>query len=105
VAELLDGLAALVPLAGTVAAEGPLTRNPCFCQFLADAAGRAIAVCPGGNLRGLGAALLARHGAGLGGDLPPAPSKRHFAPQGTLDATLRARFRDALERVRGWRQP
>lgn len=103
VADLLDAIAALVPLSQTISIDGGLTRNPWFCQFLADATGRAITVPSTPDLTSLGTALLARRGAGLADDLPLPPPDRTIEPARPLDPALRARFRDAVGRAQRWR--
>jgi glycerol kinase len=103
VADLLDAIGTLVPLTDTVSIDGGLARNDYFCRFLADATGRAIAVPSAADLTGLGTALLARIGTGQPDDLPPPPPERTISPARRLDPALRARFRDAVERSRGWR--
>jgi glycerol kinase len=103
VADLLDAIGTLMPLTDTVSLDGGLTRNDYFCRFLAGVVGRAVSVPSTPDLTGFGTALLARIGTGQPDDLPPPPPERTISPGRRLDPALRARFRDAVERSRGWR--
>jgi glycerol kinase len=103
-AQALKAIGGCVTLEGVVSIDGGLTRNNYFCQFLARALGRVVRIPATPDLTGLGCAQLAWIGSGLG-DLPPSQAPlRTLDPQPALDAALSARFADAVERSRRWRE-
>ncbi len=104
--ELIVAMDRAIPLSGAISIDGGLSKNPYFCDFLADALGRPVSVPASADLTGLGSAQLALIGAGLAtiDTLPPAPPPQRVAqPQGRLSKTGKARFVDALARCRNWR--
>lgn len=106
-AQALAAMNARVPLAATVSIDGGLTLNPYFCSFLARALDRTVVVPSTPDLTGLGCAQFAFLGAGFGPleTLPPtAPPDRIVQPDDPLAPELHARFADAVERARHWRQ-
>jgi hypothetical protein len=56
------------------------------------------------ELTGLGTALLTGRGAGRADEPAAPPPARTIAPDAPLDPALRARFRNAVERARHWRE-
>lgn len=63
-AEVACAMEGIVPLSQVISVDGGMTRNPWFCQFLADCLGREIRVSEEAELTALGTALLAAAGAG-----------------------------------------
>jgi glycerol kinase len=105
-AELIVAMDRATPLSGAVSIDGGLSKNPYFCDFLAEALDRPVSVPASADLTGLGTAQLALIGAGLAtiDSLPPAsPPRRVAQPQGHLSKASRARFAEALARCRNWR--
>jgi glycerol kinase len=105
-AEVIDAINRATPLTGAISIDGGLSNNGYFCNFLASALGRPVAVAGSADLTGLGCAQLAMIGAGLAAidALPPAPPPRLSIPETEqLPAALRKRFRDAIARSSGWR--
>jgi glycerol kinase len=105
-AQAIAALHARLPLASSVSIDGGLSRNPYFCQFLANALNRTLVVPATIELTGLGISQLAYLGAGLSSDgsLPPvAAPERTIVPGAAIADDLHARFADAVERARGWR--
>jgi glycerol kinase len=54
------------PLAQTISIDGGMTRNPWFCQFLADSLGKRLLVSDEPELTALGTARLAAEASGQG---------------------------------------
>ncbi len=104
--ELIVAMNRATPLSGAVSIDGGLSKNPYFCDFLAEALERPVRVPASADLTGLGTAQLTLIGAGLAasGGLPPAPPPRRMARlEGRLTKAGRARFAEALARCRNWR--
>lgn len=93
-------------LGQVVSVDGGLSRNHYFTSFLAEATNKRIRVPASAELTGLGAAQLALIGAGHATlDTLPAPAPRaEIAPQAPLSRDLHARFAEAVERSKAWRQ-
>lgn len=105
-AQAVSAMNERVPLASSVSVDGVLANSRYFCDFLARALNRTVVVPSNVDLTGLGCALLAYMGAGLGTmeQLPPqAPPMRVIHPDQPLDPSLHARYADATSRVRRWR--
>jgi glycerol kinase len=105
-AEVVDAMDKATPLAGTISIDGGLSNNTYFCEFLARALGRPIAVPGSADLTVLGTAQLAMIGAGHCDidSLPPAPpERRRESGKPALPEAIRTRFRNAIRRCRGWR--
>jgi glycerol kinase len=105
-AEVVDAMDKATPLAGTISIDGGLSNNTYFCEFLARALGRPIAVPGSADLTVLGTAQLAMIGAGHCDidSLPPAPpERRRESGKPELPEAIRTRFRNAIRRCRGWR--
>ena len=105
-AQAVAAMHARLPLASSVSIDGGLSRNPYFCQFLANALNRTVVIPATVDLTGLGISQLAYLGAGLSNDgsVPPVSApERTIAPRTPLPDDVHARFADAVERARGWR--
>ncbi len=105
-AQAMAAMHARLPLAPIVSVDGGLSRNPYFCEFLARALNRTVAIPATADLTGLGISQLAYIGAGLSydGSVPPtAAPERTIMPSAALADDLHARFADAVQRARGWR--
>ncbi|WP_313519172.1 FGGY-family carbohydrate kinase, partial [Pseudomonas sp.] len=96
-AEVLDAIECNLRLQGALSVDGGLTRNPYFCQFLADVLQRPIDVSLDAELTSLGLALLAAESAGLA--LEVRRESRRFVPQGDCSG-YRQRFVDAVAACR-----
>ena len=83
--------------------DGGMTDNPTFVQALADAAQRPVEISPVREATSLGAALMA--GVALGQHAAVDDLATTWAPRARVEpgAPLdRDRWRDAVERSRGW---
>ena len=69
-AEVMTAVEASQPVTDPVSIDGGMSRNPWFCQFLADALGREVLVSDEAEQTALGTAALAAEGAGLPMRLP-----------------------------------
>ena len=69
-AEVLQVMDALQPLARTVSIDGGLSANPYFCAFLADALNRDVIVSDEPELTAMGTAMLAAEAVGGGIETP-----------------------------------
>lgn len=98
-AEVVDAMAARLPLSPVIPVDGGMSANPWFTQFLCDALGRAIRVSDEAELTARGCAELAAHGAGL--TLPSTPGGRVLTPN-PLPPGARDRFAAALAAVRAY---
>lgn len=63
-AEVMEAMSLTRHAEGEVGVDGGMSRNPWFCQFLADVLGRAIRISDEPELTALGCAQLAARGAG-----------------------------------------
>lgn len=97
-AEVVDALAAAVPVAGDISVDGGMTRNPYFCQMLATVLERRVLVSDDPELTSLGTAMLAADA--VGGSIRPAGGHRVFSPA-EGGAAMRAAFADAMHAVVG----
>ncbi|MGK2928403.1 MAG: FGGY family carbohydrate kinase [Acidimicrobiales bacterium] len=86
--------------------DGGMSRNPVFCQALADAAARPVDVSPEREATALGAGLLAGVATGVWVDLEEATATAlgdegaaGYEPQRVTD---RDRFAEARDRAGGW---
>lgn len=83
--------------------DGGMSANPTFARALADATQRPVELSPLLEATTLGAAFLAQLGAGTLGGLDDVD--RIWAPRQVVEpgaATDRDRWREAVERARGW---
>ena len=69
-AEVVRSIEARVALSPTISIDGGMTRNPWFCQFLADCLGKRLLVSNEPELTALGTARLAAQGIGRDHDRP-----------------------------------
>ena len=79
VGEVLAEMEKRVAIRPPVSIDGGMSRNPWFCQFIADILGRQIRVSGEAELTALGCGQLAARGAG--GELPYAPAGRIIDPR------------------------
>ncbi len=106
-AQAIAAMHARLPLAPIVSVDGGLSRNPYFCQFLARALNRTVAIPATADLTGLGISQLAYLGAGLScdGAVPSVTApERTIAPSAALADDLHARFADAVRASTGLAQ-
>ena len=89
-----------LPEGRALSIDGGMTRNPWFCQALADTLGRPVTVAAEAELTAAGTAALAAHGAGKA--LPPPPAGRPIAPRAVPRAARQARFTAARRAVEGF---
>ena len=92
-----------VAIGGTISIDGGVSRNAYFCQFLADASGRTIAVSEMDEITAFGAAQLAAVGVGTTLSLPPGTAAKTYQPRDVPRADWIARFHDAVGRTRSWK--
>lgn len=97
--EIMEAMAAATPVASPVSIDGGMSRNPWFCQFLADLLGRDLSIPETPELTALGCGALAL--SGLGEVAPPPPSGRRITPR-PFPAEWRARFREARAAVEAY---
>lgn len=106
-AQVIAAMNERVPLRGAISVDGGLVRNRYFVDFLARALGRTVVLPSSPDVTGLGVTQLAFVGAGLSPveALPPvaAPDETMHS-ESPLSAELLARFDNAVERARHWRQ-
>lgn len=103
---LLEGVAfriaeviATIDATAPISIDGGMSRNPWFCQFLADTLARPIRIADEAELTAMGCGLLALRGAGSSLSLTPAGRIVTPRPQ---PAHWRARFAAARDSVRGY---
>ncbi|CAM5542634.1 glycerol kinase [Aquamicrobium terrae] len=94
VAEVLAEMEKRVTILAPISIDGGMSRNPWFCQFIADVLGRQISVSGEVELTALGCGQLAARGAG--GELPYRPAARIIDPR-PIPATWAETFRAARE--------
>ncbi|MBW7861527.1 MAG: glycerol kinase [Rhodocyclaceae bacterium] len=98
-AEIVARMAGTVAVSAPISIDGGMSRNPWFCQFLADVLGRELAIPASAELTALGCAALALRGAGTEG-LPPQPA--HRIPPRPFPDEWRSRFKEARVAVEGY---
>lgn len=102
-AEVMEAMAAMLPLGQSVSIDGGLANNHYFAAFLANALGRTVTVASSTELTALGTARMAMAGAGVR-TLPPLPRPaRVYHPEAPLPGELRQRFATAVDRAKAWR--
>jgi glycerol kinase len=99
-AEVVDAMAASLPLAPRISIDGGLTRSAYFRQFLADVVGRPLDLHQDDELTAYGTAALAARG--LGRTLPLSPVAEEIASRAD-PSQWRSRFSEAVQRAKGWR--
>jgi glycerol kinase len=102
-AEVMEAMAAILPLRGTVSVDGGLANNAYFTQFLANALSRTVTIAASTELTAMGTARMAM--AGLGAStLPPLPKPaRMYQPSAPIGKELQGRFSEAISRAKGWK--
>lgn len=83
-AEVIAAIHDQITLTGTISIDGGMSRNPAFCQFLADVLGREIRVSSEPECTALGLAALASEATGMALSQPQ--SGRIVAPQAQPEA-------------------
>ncbi len=102
-AEVMQAMAALLPLGPAISIDGGLANNDYFMRFLANALNRTVTVASSTELTALGTARMAMAGAG-GQTLPPLPRPAQVHhPEAPLPDEQRQRFATAVERAKAWR--
>lgn len=103
VAFRIDEVVALMqaPPERPVSIDGGMSRNPWFCQFLADILARPLRVAAEPELTALGCAALALRGQGLAEDITP---RGHIITPRPVPVAWRARFAAARDSVRAFGQ-
>ena len=96
-AEVIQAMSEFTGAGDSISIDGGVSVNPYFCQFLADALQREVAVNSMAELTALGTAQLA------GAEVSAGDSITYYAPR-DRGAVYLARFRRAVERARDWRQ-
>lgn len=91
-AEVMAAMAIAAPASAPVSIDGGMSRNPWFCQFLADVLGRSLRISDEPELTALGCAQLAARG--LGAEIERRPGGRLLHPR-AVPAEWHARFRAA----------
>jgi glycerol kinase len=99
-AEVVDAMAASLPLSPRISIDGGLTRSAYFRQFLADVVGRPLDLHQDDELTAYGTAALAARGVGL--TLPLSTVAQEVTPRADV-SKWRDRFADAVQRAKGWR--
>ncbi len=99
-AEVLAAMHAAIPLQGAVAADGGMTNNPYFLQFLSNAIGRSVEIRQEPEVTALGTALLA--GEALNAPEPLQAPMRQVEPQSDGEVH-RSEFARAVALARQWR--
>lgn len=94
VTEVLAEMEKRVAILAPISIDGGMSRNPWFCQFIADVLGRQISVSGEVELTALGCGQLAARGAG--GELLYRPAARIIDPR-PIPATWAETFRAARE--------
>lgn len=102
-AEVMEAMAASLPLREAISIDGGLANNAYFTQFLANALCRTVTVASSTELTAMGTARMAMAGLGAS-NLPPLPRPaRIYLPHTPITAELRARFSDAVSRAKAWK--
>ena len=96
VGEVLAEMEKRVAIRPPISIDGGMSRNPWFCQFIADILGRQIRASGEPELTALGCGQLAARGAG--GELPYAPADKIIDPR-PIPAAWAETFRTARESV------
>ena len=101
--DILAAMEAEVETGDVIAIDGGLSRSPYFCQFLADSAGKAVALSDFDETTALGTAQLAALGIGVEIPAVSASNRKFYEPKDAPRARWRERFRTAVGRTSGWR--
>lgn len=92
-----------VAIGATISIDGGVSRNAYFCQFLADASGRTIAISEMDEITAFGAAQLAAVGVGKELSMPPGAAGKTYRPRDVPRQAWSERFHDAIGRARAWK--
>jgi len=102
-AEVMEAMAASLPLRETISIDGGLANNAYFTQFLANALNRMVTVASSTELTAMGTARMAMAGFGAS-SLPPLPKPtRVYKPTAPISKELHGRFADAISRSKSWK--
>lgn len=106
VAQVIEAMGAHIGASCRLTIDGGLARNHYFCQFLADALGRALVTRRFDELTALGCAELAARGAGQSLPMPDNNIAQVFEPRATPGTAQawRGRFADAVAKTIGWQR-
>ena len=100
-AEVIQAMSEFAGASERISIDGGVSVNPYFCQFLADALQREVAVKPMAELTALGTAQLA--GAGAVNQPASAAAIKTYLPK-ICERDYLAHFARAVQRARDWRQ-
>ncbi len=100
-AEVIQAMSEFTGAADRISIDGGVSVNPYFCQFLANALQREVAVKPMAELTALGTAQLA--GAVIDDSVFGDAAIKTYHPQ-VAELDYLARFSHAVARARDWRQ-
>jgi len=101
-ADVVDAMRKSTDIADRLSIDGGLSRNTYFAQFLADCSGLDIAVDGFAERTAFGVAALAA--AALGDRIDLATSNADVIKPRAFPSAHRERFREAVQRTRGWRE-
>ncbi|QEN88665.1 glycerol kinase [Labrys sp. KNU-23] len=101
--DILAAMEAEVQTGDVIAIDGGLSRSPYFCQFLADSAGKVVALSDFDETTALGTAQLAALGIGVEIPAVSASDRKLYEPRQAPRERWRERFRTAVGRTSGWR--
>ncbi len=102
-AEVMETMAASLPLRDVISIDGGLANNSYFTQFLANALNRTVTVASSTELTAMGTARMAMAGFGVS-SLPPLPKPaRVYRPLAPISKELHGRFGEAISRAKGWK--
>nr|WP_316656223.1 FGGY family carbohydrate kinase [uncultured Gellertiella sp.] len=102
-AEVVEAMAARLPISTTISIDGGLARSHYFVQFLADQLQRELDVSDFDERTAFGTAALAGRALGAELALPRHIRTRTIPPRATDRDVARARFAEAVKRSQGWR--
>lgn len=102
-AEVIEAMAAEVPIGDTISIDGGLTRSHYFVQFLADQLQRSVTLSAFDERTALGTAAFAAEGLGTALAPPSALGIARHEPRAIDRDGDRQRFAAAVSRSRGWR--
>ena len=98
--EVIDTMNSIIPISNEISIDGGISKNPFFCQFLADVLQQGVVVKSAADLTALGVARLAADKF-PGQKFQKIPG-RHYAPKTNRRPDLE-RFKQAATRAMQWR--
>ena len=101
-AEVIEALAAEVPLDNRISIDGGLSTHCYFCQFLADVLQKEISIPTDPELTAIGTATMAATALDKGHAPENTASAKIYKPQCVYTSSIKL-FADALARTRGWK--